>query len=91
MTSAGGFLGSHLVEALVEAGDEDHPLQGQSPYSASKISALKIAKAFHLSFGLPVVTIQPFNAFGPGQSSRAVIPTIIAQCFAGETVGRGIL
>ena len=66
--------------------NEDHPLQGQSPYSASKIAADKLAEAFHLSFGLPVVTIRPFNAFGPRQSARAVIPTIIAQCLAGKTV-----
>jgi dTDP-glucose 4,6-dehydratase len=71
--------------------NEDHPLQGQSPYSASKIGADKLAEAFHLSFGLPVVTIRPFNAFGPRQSARAVIPTIIAQCLAGETVKLGSL
>jgi NAD dependent epimerase/dehydratase len=71
--------------------NEDHPLQGQSPYSASKIGADKLAESFHLSFGLPVVTIRPFNAFGPRQSARAVIPTIIAQCLAGETVKLGSL
>jgi dTDP-glucose 4,6-dehydratase len=71
--------------------NEDHPLQGQSPYSASKIGADKLAEAFHLSFGLPVVTIRPFNAFGPRQSARAVIPTIIVQCLAGETVKLGSL
>ena len=70
---------------------EDHPLQGQSPYSASKIGADKLAEAFHLSFGLPVVTIRPFNAFGPRQSARAVIPSIIAQCLQGETVKLGSL
>lgn len=70
---------------------EDHPLQGQSPYSASKIGADKIAEAFHLSFGLPVVTIRPFNAFGPRQSARAVIPTIIVRCLAGETIKLGSL
>jgi NAD dependent epimerase/dehydratase len=59
--------------------DEKHPLQGQSPYSASKISADKLAESYHLSFGLPVTTIRPFNTFGPRQSDRAVIPTIIAQ------------
>ena len=64
--------------------DEAHPLQGQSPYSASKIGADKMAEAFHLSFGLPVVTVRPFNTFGPRQSARAVIPTIIAQCLNGE-------
>jgi NAD dependent epimerase/dehydratase len=71
--------------------NEDHPLQGQSPYSASKIGADKLAEAFHLSFGLPVVTIRPFNAFGPRQSARAVIPTIISQCLAGKTVKLGSL
>jgi dTDP-glucose 4,6-dehydratase len=63
---------------------EGHPLQGQSPYSASKIAADKMAEAFHLSFGLPVVTLRPFNTFGPRQSARAVIPTIISQCLAGQ-------
>jgi dTDP-glucose 4,6-dehydratase len=62
---------------------EDHPLQGQSPYSASKIGADKIAEAVHLSFELPVVTVRPFNTYGPRQSARAVIPTIISQCLAG--------
>jgi dTDP-glucose 4,6-dehydratase len=59
--------------------DESHPLQGQSPYSASKIGADKLAESFHLSFELPVATIRPFNTFGPRQSLRAVIPTIISQ------------
>lgn len=64
--------------------DEAHPLQGQSPYSASKIGADQMANAFFTSFGLPVVTIRPFNTFGPRQSSRAVIPTIISQLAAGK-------
>ncbi len=64
---------------------EDHSLQGQSPYSASKIGADKIAESFHLSFGLPVATLRPFNAYGPRQSSRAVIPTILSQLSAGAT------
>jgi NAD dependent epimerase/dehydratase len=63
---------------------EDHPLQGQSPYSASKIGADKLAEAFHLSFAVPVVTVRPFNTFGPRQSARAVIPAIITQCLAGK-------
>ena len=71
--------------------DEQHPLQGQSPYSASKIGADKMAEAYHLSFGLPVVTVRPFNTFGPRQSMRAVIPTIIAQCLAGGPVRLGSL
>ncbi len=65
--------------------DEDHPLQGQSPYSASKIAADKFAESYHLSFQLPVVTLRPFNTFGPRQSARAVIPTIISQLAAGES------
>ncbi|RFC47019.1 MAG: dTDP-glucose 4,6-dehydratase [Verrucomicrobia bacterium] len=65
--------------------DETHPLQGQSPYSASKIGADKMAEAFHLSFSLPVVTVRPFNTFGPRQSARAVIPTIISQCLGGAS------
>jgi NAD dependent epimerase/dehydratase len=71
--------------------DEDHPLQGQSPYSASKIGADKIAEAFHLSYQLPVVTVRPFNTFGPRQSARAVIPTIISQCLQGDDVHLGNL
>jgi len=59
--------------------DEKHPLQGQSPYSASKIGADMVAESFHRSFDLPVSIIRPFNTFGPRQSARAVIPTIITQ------------
>lgn len=62
---------------------ESHPLVGQSPYSASKIGADKMAESFHLSFGLPVVTARPFNTFGPRQTARAVIPTIAAQLLSG--------
>ena len=68
---------------------EDHPLQGQSPYAASKIAADKMVEAFHLSFGLPVVTVRPFNTYGPRQSARAVIPTIITQCLEGSRVRLG--
>jgi NAD dependent epimerase/dehydratase len=64
---------------------EDHPLQGQSPYSASKIGADKLAESFHLSFDLPVTTLRPFNTFGPRQSNRAVIPTILSQLGGGAT------
>ena len=71
--------------------DEAHPLQGQSPYSASKIGADKMAEAFALSFQVPVVTIRPFNTFGPRQSARAVIPTIITQCLMGDVVKLGSL
>jgi NAD dependent epimerase/dehydratase len=63
---------------------EEHPLQPQSPYSASKIGADQIAQSFYLSFGTPVVTIRPFNTYGPRQSARAVIPTIIAQIANGQ-------
>jgi NAD dependent epimerase/dehydratase len=63
---------------------EDHPLQGQSPYSASKIGADKIAESYHLSFEVPVATLRPFNTYGPRQSSRAVIPTILSQLAAGQ-------
>jgi len=62
--------------------DEKHPLQGQSPYSASKIAADMLAQSFHLSFGLPVAICRPFNTFGPRQSARAVIPTILIQGMA---------
>ena len=63
---------------------EEHPLQGQSPYSASKIGADQLAYSFYASFGTPVVTIRPFNTYGPRQSARAVIPTIIAQIASGK-------
>ena len=63
--------------------DEKHPLQGQSPYSASKIGADKIAESFFRSFALPVTIVRPFNTYGPRQSARAVIPTIITQLLAG--------
>lgn len=63
---------------------EDHPLQGQSPYSASKIGADQIAMSFHASFGTPVVIVRPFNTYGPRQSARAVIPAIIAQIANGK-------
>lgn len=69
--------------------DEGHPLQAQSPYAATKVAADKLAEAFHCSYGLPVVTVRPFNTFGPRQSSRAVIPTIITQCLNGGTVRLG--
>ncbi|MBV9444616.1 MAG: GDP-mannose 4,6-dehydratase [Streptosporangiaceae bacterium] len=62
---------------------ESHPLQAQSPYAASKIAADKLAESYHLSFGLPVVTLRPFNTYGPRQSTRAVIPQIITQLAGG--------
>lgn len=63
---------------------EDHPLQGQSPYSASKIGADQIALSFHRSFGTPLIILRPFNTYGPRQSARAVIPTIITQIAQGK-------
>lgn len=65
--------------------DEKHPYQGQSPYSATKIGADRLAESFHRSFGLPVTIVRPFNTYGPRQSARAVIPTIITQLLNGET------
>lgn len=70
---------------------EDHPLQGQSPYSASKIGADKLVESFHLSFGLPAVTVRPFNTYGPRQSARAVIPATIVQALTQPTVRLGDL
>jgi NAD dependent epimerase/dehydratase len=71
--------------------DESHPLQGQSPYSASKIGADKLAESFYRSFDLPVVTLRPFNTYGPRQSARAVIPTIVTQALTQEVIWLGNL
>ena len=71
--------------------DEAHPLSPQSPYSATKIAADGLAESFHRSFGLPVVIARPFNAYGPRQSARAVIPTIISQLLNGAVVRLGSL
>jgi NAD dependent epimerase/dehydratase len=72
--------------------DEKHPYQGQSPYSATKIGADRIAESFYRSFGLPVTIVRPFNTYGPRQSARAVIPTIITQLLSGmEQVKLGSL
>ncbi|MHB1016845.1 MAG: NAD-dependent 4,6-dehydratase LegB [Coriobacteriia bacterium] len=72
--------------------DEKHPRQGQSPYSASKIGADAMAESFFRSFGLPVTTVRPFNTYGPRQSARAVIPTIITQLLSGaESIRLGSL
>jgi dTDP-glucose 4,6-dehydratase len=72
--------------------DEAHPLQAQSPYAASKIAADKLAEAYFCSFDLPVVTLRPFNTFGPRQSARAVIPTVLTQALAGaQTIRLGNL
>ena len=64
--------------------DENHPFQGQSPYSATKIGADRLAESFNRSFGTPISIVRPFNTYGPRQSARAVIPTIISQLLAGE-------
>ena len=71
--------------------DEKHPLVGQSPYSATKIGADKLVEGYCRSFGLPAVTIRPFNTYGPRQSCRAVIPTIITQALTGDTLKLGSL
>lgn len=65
--------------------DEKHPFQGQSPYSATKIGADRLAESFYRSFNLPVTIVRPFNTYGPRQSARAVIPTIITQLLSGAT------
>ncbi|EJO5346071.1 SDR family oxidoreductase [Clostridium botulinum] len=72
--------------------DENHPYQGQSPYSATKIGADRLAESFYRSFNMPVTIVRPFNTYGPRQSARAVIPTIITQLLAGqETIKLGSL
>jgi dTDP-glucose 4,6-dehydratase len=86
-TSTSEVYGTAQYEPI----DEKHPLQGQSPYSASKIGADRIAESFYRSFETPVVTLRPFNTFGPGQSMRAVIPTIIVQALTRDEVKLGSL
>lgn len=81
VTSSSEVYGTALYVPI----DEKHPLQGQSPYSATKIGADKLVESFYRSFKLPVVTVRPFNTYGPRQSARAVIPTIISQLCAGAT------
>jgi len=71
--------------------DEEHPLQAQSPYSATKIAADALGVSFHRSFGLPVTIVRPFNAYGPRQSARAVIPTVLSQALAGGALRLGAL
>lgn len=71
--------------------DEGHPLVGQSPYAASKIGADQLALSYYRSFGLPVTVLRPFNTFGPRQSVRAIIPTIISQALAGKKIRLGSL
>jgi NAD dependent epimerase/dehydratase len=79
-TSTSEVYGTALYTPI----DEKHPLQAQSPYSATKIGADKMAESFYKSFNLPVATVRPFNTFGPRQSDRAIIPTIISQIVAGK-------
>ena len=71
--------------------DETHPLTAQSPYAASKIGADKLVESFHRSFGLPATIVRPFNTYGPRQSARAVIPTIITQALSGGEIRLGSL
>ncbi len=86
-TSTSEVYGTALREPI----DEEHPLQGQSPYSASKIGADKIAESYHRSFNTPIVTLRPFNTFGPRQSARAFIPTIITQALTRDVIELGAL
>jgi len=86
-TSTSEVYGSAIYAPI----DEAHPLQGQSPYSASKIAADKLAESFYCSYDLPVVTVRPFNTYGPRQSARAIIPTIISQALTGNELHLGSL
>jgi NAD dependent epimerase/dehydratase len=86
-TSTSEVYGTALYTPI----DEEHPLQAQSPYSASKIGADKICESYFKSFDLPVTILRPFNTYGPRQSARAVIPCIISQALQGETVKIGAL
>lgn len=81
ITSTSEVYGTALYVPI----DEKHPFQGQSPYSATKIAADRLAESFYRSFNLPVTIVRPFNTYGPRQSARAVIPTIISQLLAGKT------
>lgn len=88
ITSTSEVYGTALYAPI----DEKHPVQGQSPYSASKIAADKMGESFYRSFDAPVVTARPFNTYGPRQSARAIIPTIVTQLLAGaETIQLGSL
>ena len=86
-TSSSEVYGSALHVPI----EETHPLQGQSPYSASKIGADKIAESYYCAYGLPVVTLRPFNTYGPRQSTRAIIPSLITQALTSDTVRIGNL
>jgi nucleoside-diphosphate-sugar epimerase len=84
-TSTSEVYGTALTTPI----SEDHPLQGQSPYSASKIGADKLAESYFCAYGLPVVTVRPFNTYGPRQSARAVIPALMAQALTLPVVHLG--
>lgn len=86
-TSTSEVYGTALYTPI----DENHPLQAQSPYSASKIAADKIAESFHKTYGVPVATLRPFNTYGPRQSDRAIIPTIIIQALKKKEIRLGSL
>ncbi|MFL5861662.1 MAG: SDR family NAD(P)-dependent oxidoreductase [Solirubrobacteraceae bacterium] len=86
-TSTSEVYGSARQVPITEA----HPLEPQSPYAASKLSADKLMDSWHRSFDLPVVVLRPFNTYGPRQSARAIIPTIISQALAGDTLRLGSL
>ena len=87
LTSTSEVYGSALRVPM----DEEHPLQAQSPYSATKIAGDALGLSFHRSFAMPVTIVRPFNAYGPRQSARAVIPTIITQAVAGQGLRLGTL
>lgn len=87
LTSTSEVYGSALRVPI----DEDHPLQGQSPYAATKIAADALGISFHRAFGLPVTVLRPFNTFGPRQSARAIVPTIVSQALARDVVKLGSL
>ena len=86
-TSTSEVYGSALTVPITEA----HPLQGQSPYSASKIGADKLVESFYRAYGVQAVTVRPFNTYGPGQSARAVIPAIITQALTQDVINLGNL
>jgi NAD dependent epimerase/dehydratase len=86
-TSTSEVYGSARVIPI----DEHHPLEPQSPYAASKVGADKLMDAYHRSFDLPVTIVRPFNTFGPFQSARAIIPTILSQALAGDRLRLGSL
>jgi dTDP-glucose 4,6-dehydratase len=85
LTSTSEVYGTALRTPI----DEHHPLQAQSPYSATKIASDALGIGFHRSFGMPITIVRPFNAYGPRQSARAVIPTIISQALSGTKLSLG--